>query len=114
MVHASNVRASIAITAIPVLDGAIELFRSGQQSTLQPQNEKARKEIESETQYANDPRYSVLFDPQTAGGLLASVPHGNVDVCLAALRDSGYVQAAIVGEVMPLKPGAAPILLCSG
>ena len=46
----------------------------------------------------------VLFDPQTAGGLLAGVPAANAPAALAALHAAGYTQAAIVGECLLQPP----------
>jgi selenide,water dikinase len=43
----------------------------------------------------------LLFDPQTSGGLLVSVPPVEVEGLLAELRQSGVRDAADVGEVLP-------------
>jgi selenide,water dikinase len=40
----------------------------------------------------------MLFDPQTSGGLIISLPEKRARECLAALLDEG-VQASIIGEV---------------
>jgi len=40
----------------------------------------------------------LLFDPQTAGGLLAAVPAAQAQTILTKLQDAGE-PAAIIGEV---------------
>ena len=43
---------------------------------------------------------TILFDPQTAGGLLLSVARADTDALLAALTGAG-VPAVEIGEVLP-------------
>jgi selenide,water dikinase len=43
---------------------------------------------------------TILFDPQTAGGLLLSVAREDTAPLLEALRDAG-VPASEIGEVLP-------------
>jgi len=83
---------------VPVLPGARELIARGVRSTLHPANEAAAEAFDPEA-------CPELFDPQTAGGLLAGVPGDRTDACLAALAAAGYAQAAVVGEVTSGPPG---------
>ncbi len=99
MLRASGRAAVLWPDALPVLPGAAALMARGVRSTLHPANEAAAGAFDPED-------CPVLFDPQTAGGLLAGVPAGRAAACLAALADAGYEQAAIVGEVLPGPPGA--------
>ena len=80
-------------------------------STLQPQNVRLRRAIRDLDSAAQAPRYPLLFDPQTAGGLLASVPSGQATACLAELQTLGYEHAAIIGTVEQYPEHLEPIAL---
>jgi selenide,water dikinase len=57
------------------------------------------------------PVYPLVFDPQTSGGLLASLPVQNTDACLRTLIKLGYGQAAIVGRVKAQGKQLEPVRL---
>ena len=111
MTRASQVAASVDLNRLPVLEGAEETVAAGIFSTLQPQNVRLRRAIRNLDAAAGAPRYPLLFDPQTAGGLLASVPAANAEACLASLRDSGYDHAALIGQVEQPSEVLEPISL---
>jgi selenide,water dikinase len=78
-------------------------------SSLHPQNVRLRRAIRNLAAAAADPRYPVLFDPQTAGGLLASLPRARAEACVAALRAAGYAQATVIATVHPRSAAAEPV-----
>ncbi|CUH82418.1 selenide, water dikinase SelD [Tropicibacter naphthalenivorans] len=88
---ASGVGARLDLDAIPVMPGALELSQDGVRSTLYPDNRQVLPAL------AEDARIALLFDPQTAGGLLACVS-GNPQDLLRQLASAGYT-AAIIGEI---------------
>jgi selenide,water dikinase len=99
MMKASGVSATLTLPSVPALDGAHQMFAEGQQSSLQLDNLRARHVIANLADVAIDPRLPVLFDPQTAGGLLVGVPGAEAQACVAALRSAGYADAAVIGRV---------------
>jgi selenide,water dikinase len=98
MLDASSAAADIDLAAVPWLEGAQEVVAQGIVSSLQPENERARRRMLLEVD-EEDPRVRLLFDPQTSGGLLAAVPPDQADECLRALRLGGDPRSAIVGTV---------------
>ncbi|EWY40428.1 segregation protein B [Skermanella stibiiresistens SB22] len=92
MMVASGVGVRLDPGAVPVLDGAARMLDSGIRSTLHTGNAAAGR-------FADGPVPDLLFDPQTAGGLLAGVPADRAAACVAALQRLGYVDAAVIGLV---------------
>lgn len=111
MVRASNVDVTVAIDRVPVLPGARETVTLGIFSSLQPQNVRLRRAIRNLEIAAQHPLYPLLFDPQTSGGLLAAVPMQQAASCVAALKVSGYLQAAIIGSVSERTAKLEPVTL---
>jgi selenide,water dikinase len=97
MLRASGVAATLNLATIPLLQGAQDTVSLGITSSLQPQNLRVSQFIRNFSQISQHPRFPLLFDPQTSGGLLASVPQQFAAPCLAALHQSGYTHSAIIG-----------------
>jgi selenide, water dikinase len=111
MTRPSAVDAEIDLAALPLLDGAAETAAAGILSSLQPANVRLRRALHPLPEALRHPNYPLLFDPQTAGGLLASVPAENARACIAALRGLGYARAACIGRVLPAGDAPEPIHL---
>jgi selenide,water dikinase len=111
MVRASDVDVSLAVERVPLLDGARETVALGIFSSLQPQNVRLRRAIRDLAVASRHPLYPLLFDPQTAGGLLAGVPLAVAEGCVAALRDAGYQRAEVIGFVSERSDALEPVTL---
>ncbi|HEV8290345.1 MAG TPA: selenide, water dikinase SelD, partial [Tepidisphaeraceae bacterium] len=112
MIQASSgIAVELALERIPLLEGVLAAIRAGILSSLQPQNLRLRRAVRNMEEAAAQERYPVLFDPQTAGGLLASVPAGEAEACVAELKQQGYAQAAIIGTVTPHAGETPPITI---
>jgi selenide, water dikinase len=111
MTKPSAVDVELTLSAMPLLDGALDTVGLGILSSLQPQNVRLRRAVRDVNTFAQDKHFPLIFDPQTAGGLLASVPADQADCCIAELRRLGYQRAAIIGTVRPLSDQLEPIVL---
>ena len=92
--RASGSGARLDLEAVPLLPGAEALARAGVASTLAAANRAA-----VEAELPDGPRTALLFDPQTAGGLLAALLPGEAEPALRRLHDAGHEAAAIVGSM---------------
>ena len=100
MALASNVGLILDSSRIPVLEGALDCIRAG----FIPGGLKANRDFaECLVGYASavpEEIRTLLFDPQTAGGLLISVAESDADALLQALKKAG-VPSVEIGEVVP-------------
>jgi selenide, water dikinase len=85
------------------MDGASVLASPGVRSSLWQTNVQAVPEISPR----DDPRWNMLFDPQTAGGLLAAVPADKAQTLIAELA-AGGIPAAMIGHITK----GAPFIRC--
>ncbi|MGQ4648998.1 selenide, water dikinase SelD [Lyngbya aestuarii] len=99
MVLASQVAVELNLAAIPVLEGVMETLQQGIFSSLYPANLRLSDSIVNKSQVSVHPLYPLLFDPQTSGGLLASIPADQANSCLIALKNLGYTHSSIIGQV---------------
>lgn len=111
MTRPSAVDAELELAALPLLAGAAECVAAGVLSSLQPANLRLRRALRNQEEAMAHTNYPLLFDPQTAGGLLASVPADKAEACLTALRAAGYPHAARIGRVLPQGDALEPIRL---
>lgn len=109
MAQASNVTLRIDTAALPLLPEVLGLAKRGFLTGGGMSNrEFAGSEVAVEGTLATDMEM-LLYDPQTSGGLLVSVPAGNVDAYIEAVRAKGAAETVLIGEV--LEKGASSIIL---
>ena len=111
MTRPSAVDAELELDGLPVLDGAAETATAGILSSLQPANVRLRRALRNQEEALGHPAYPLLFDPQTAGGLLASVPAESAEACIRALRGLGYPHTKRIGRVLAQGEALEPIRL---
>ncbi len=101
MVKAGQIDICIELNKLPVMSGALESIKLGILSSLQASNVRLRRAIKNQEAAVEHELYPLLFDPQTAGGLLASIPSQHQDACLQELHKLGYTEACVLGHVEP-------------
>jgi selenide,water dikinase len=97
---ASSVSLRLYANRIPLLEGALECVRAGHiPGGLKANREFAECVVGYEDGVSEEVK-TILFDPQTAGGLLISVAPDDATMLTQALISAG-VPAVEIGEVLP-------------
>jgi selenide, water dikinase len=100
MALASSVSLLVQSAAIPVLEGALDCIRAGHiPGGLNANRDFAECLVGYDPSVPADIR-TLLFDPQTAGGLLISISAEDAGPLTQALQDAG-VPAVEIGQVLP-------------
>jgi selenide,water dikinase len=100
MACASKVTIEIDVRAVPLLEGALELASEGMLTSGDKTN---REYVGPDVEIAPsvDPNLvKLLFDPQTAGGMLIAIAEDKAEALLNALSQN-YPQARTIGRVLP-------------
>jgi selenide,water dikinase len=74
MCAASDCGATLVLDQLPALPGALDCLAAGIESTLAPENRRFADRLINAADFSAHPKFALLFDPQTSGGLLAALP----------------------------------------
>ena len=106
LLASDDVSATIHAEKIPLLDGALDCVRAGHiPGGLKANREFAECIVQYENEIPEDSK-TILFDPQTAGGLLIAVGSENSDELKGALEKAGG-RAVEIGAI---HAGSKPLI----
>jgi selenide,water dikinase len=100
MAKASGVQINLSYSELPFYPNALEMYQKGETTGSNADN---RKLVEGFFKIRADltrEQEELLFDPQTSGGLLLSVPSSQTDDLIKELKGAGVNAASQVGEVV--------------
>ena len=100
MACASKVTIEVDASAVPLLEGALELASEGMLTSGDKTN---REYVGADVELApsvDENLIKLLFDPQTAGGMLIAFPEDKAGALLRALS-AHYPHARLIGRVLP-------------
>lgn len=100
MANGSNKSLIINASKVPILNGVIDLAKSGNIKS----GSMVNREFLTDSVIFKDGILieieDILFDPQTSGGLLISVERKKAELLLYNLHNAGVIEASIIGEVL--------------
>ena len=108
MACASKVTIEINAGAVPLLHGALELAAAGMLTSGDKTNRQYLGDEIEVSESLDQNLLRLFFDPQTAGGMLISIPESAAAALLARLREN-YPTARIIGRVHPRGPRSITI-----
>jgi selenide,water dikinase len=95
----SGVAVEVYGGAIPVFSGVMDLIREGVVSGAVERNREYASRFVKRAKGVGEELETLLYDPQTSGGLLIAVRASKAPALLAALRKKGVASAAAIGRV---------------
>jgi selenide,water dikinase len=100
MIEGSGVGLIIFASAVPHFPGLKELLEIGFVPGGLYRNKNFRLPMVEVDPACPEWLFDILFDPQTSGGLLISLPEPQAGDLLRKMHDAGIGEAAVVGEVV--------------
>ena len=100
----SGAKVRLTYTTLPIYPNALEMYRKGESTGSNLANRAmVHEHLAIRTSLARHEE-QILFDPQTSGGLLLSVPGDEAEDLISALDNAGVAVAARVAEVVEGPP----------
>jgi selenide,water dikinase len=100
MAKASGVEINLSYSDLPFYPNALEMYQKGETTGSNADNRKLAEGFFKIHADLTREQEELLFDPQTSGGLLISVPSSQAEDLLRELKAGGVDAASRVGEVV--------------
>jgi selenide,water dikinase len=100
MAKGSGVQINLVYERLPFYPNALRMYRRGETTGSNQANRKLAEGFFKKIRELSKEEEELLFDPQTSGGLLLSVPFTEADLLITELKKAGIETAARVGEAV--------------
>lgn len=110
MAKASGAILQIDIDSLPIMDEALAMYRKGMSTGVNRLNEALVKDALRDESALPAIHKEILYDPQTSGGLLVSLPAKEAPELIRLLKEVKTPAAQIVGKVLEVSGTAGLVV----
>jgi selenide, water dikinase len=100
MAKGSRLQVNLFYSKLPFYPNALRMYKRGETTGSNEANRKLAEGLFRKIKPLSREEEELLFDPQTSGGLLFSVPSIESDRLVAELKKAGVEEASLIGEVV--------------
>ena len=104
MAQGSEASIHIHLDEVPVMNEAYKMYELGVSTGVNKHNLAKTMPSMHFNESAKTEKREILFDPQTSGGLLVSIPQNQANDALNDLQSSGLSDAKIIGQAKEPDP----------
>jgi selenide,water dikinase len=101
MAKGSGVQIDLSYKELPIYPHVLEMYRKGETTGSNKANRKLSEGLLTIGAKMSREEEELLFDPQTSGGLLLSVPEFQAKQLIDVLKTAGVETAVKIGKVAP-------------
>ena len=101
----SKVTVEIFVDQVPVFDGVFDYIRQGMISGAIERNKEFASQYVTTSPEVKEERETVLYDPQTSGGLLIAIHPDGAEELVSRLKKKGIDFTTVIGSVVSKSDG---------
>ncbi|MFC2167952.1 selenide, water dikinase SelD [Acidobacteriota bacterium] len=105
MASQSNMTIEIYANQVPVFEGVFEKLRQGMISGAIERNKEFASQYVTTSSGVSEERETVLYDPQTSGGLLIAIHPNRAEELVSRLKNKGLDFTTVIGSVVSKSEG---------
>ncbi len=101
----SKVTVEIFVDQVPVFDGVFDYIKQGMISGAIERNKEFASLYVTTSPGVSEERETILYDPQTSGGLLIAIHPKDIKELVSRLKNKGIIHSTVIGRVVSKSDG---------